>query len=89
MKQYDLDDRGIWTEPETAEDARHPEILLAIEGAIEWQDDRPRLDWDEVWDRAEGYHLSDGTRLSLPGDLDSPVYRVLRAHGRKFRNALS
>lgn len=89
MKTFDLDGR-TWTEPETPEEARRPDILQAIEWAVEWQDSEPRVDWERVWDRAEGTTLQDGTLLALPsGDVDGPVYRALKAHGRKHRNSLT
>jgi hypothetical protein len=88
MRHITDSDGDAWTEPEAAADLTD-EILAAMRESLEWQDNQPRVDWDQVWDRMEGTRLADGTRLSLPTDTSSPVYRRLMAEGRKWRAALS
>jgi len=88
MRHITDDEGQAWTEPETAADLTE-EMLAALRDSLEWQDNAPRVDWDEVWDRLDGTRLVDGTRLSLPTDTSSPVYRRLTSEGRKWRAALA
>lgn len=86
MRRWDICGKA-YAEPETAEEALRPDIIASLESALEWQDHDPRVDWGDVWDRMEGDTLDDGTRLTLPGSLESPVFRALKRHGRAFRAA--
>jgi len=88
VKRITDDEGQEWQEPETAADLTE-EVMAALRDSLEWQDSSPRVDWDRVWDRMDGTRLADGTRLSLPTDTDSPVYRRLTAEGRKWRAALA
>lgn len=88
MKKFVVAGR-TYSEPKTADEARRADVIASLESALEWQDNEPRVDWEEVWDRMEGDTLSDGTRLALPSNLSSPVFRALQKQGRAFRAQLT
>lgn len=49
-----------------------------------WYQDRT-IDWENVWDRADGSELEDGTKLDFGEDLDSPAMRKIKNRIRKDR----
>lgn len=71
-----------WTEVKSVEDITD-EIAAMVRGVVEGWYPTGRIDWGNVWDRIERYPLDDGTKLSLPGDLASPVFKRLKEIGRK------
>lgn len=62
------------------------EILTVAEATEEWFGD-DQIDWDDFWDRMDGYILTDGTRLDLGGSNDSPAMRKIKKHIRNLRKA--
>lgn len=62
------------------------EILRAAEDVHDayFADDK-RVDWEDLWDRLDGYRLDDNTRLDLPDQLDSPVFTALKKHLKQHR----
>lgn len=87
MKRFEINGEQ-YTEFETREDIT-PDLIEALEHAVEWQDDRPRVAWGEVWDRMERHRLPDGSKVALPSDTDASVFTALKRHGRAFRDQLS
>ena len=63
----------------TEKDQVTEEILAAAEDTETWFGD-DRIDWEDFWDRLDGYYLLDGTRLDLGSTLDSPAMRRIRRH---------
>jgi hypothetical protein len=55
------------------------EILAAAEETETWFGD-DRIDWEDFWDRLDGYYLRDGTQLDLGGSLNSGAMRKIRRH---------
>lgn len=43
-----------------------------------------RIDWEDAWDRLEGTHFADGSRLEW-GENDTPAMRKIQAGVRKAR----
>lgn len=56
------------------------EIIDIMLGVVEgW------IDWEDVWDRAKGAELADGTELDFGTDLDSPAMRNIKERIRALR----
>lgn len=59
------------------------EILDVVREVIEGWYNEGRIDWPDVWDRAEGAELADGSILDLGTDLVAPalvkIQRIIRA----------
>lgn len=62
------------------------EILAAAEETESWFGD-DRIDWDDFWDRLDGYHLADGTMINLGGTLDTQAMRKIKRHILNYRKA--
>lgn len=77
-----MSDKAEWTEVESVEDITD-EIAAMVRSVIEGYYATGRIDWEDVWDRIERYPLDDGTKLSLPGDLASPVFKKLKEIGKE------
>lgn len=62
------------------------EILRAAEDVHDgYFADERRVDWEELWDRLDGYYLEDQSRIDLPSDLESPVFAALKKHLKHHR----
>lgn len=66
-----------YTSPQTEADVTE-EMVEIVSGIIDGWYSEGRIDWGNVWDRADGAPLDDGTRLDLPMDLGNPVYKALK-----------
>ena len=71
-----------YTSPTTADDVTE-EMVEIVRGILEGWYNEGRIDWEDVWDRAERIPLDDGTELDLPQDLGSPVYKALKKRARE------
>lgn len=69
--------KATYTAPRAAEDVTNEMVDIVREIISGWHSEG-RIDWEDVWDRADGAYLDDGTKLDLPQDLLSPVYATLR-----------
>lgn len=54
------------------------EIIDIVLGVVEGWYNEGRIDWEDVWERAEGAELADGTELDFGTDLDSPAMRKIK-----------
>lgn len=63
----------------TEKDQVTEEILAAAEETEAWFGD-DRIDWEDFWDRLDGYYLNDGTQLDLGGSLNSAAMKKIRRH---------
>jgi hypothetical protein len=75
-----------YTTPQTAKDVTE-EMLETVRDIVEgWYNDGP-IDWEDVWNRADGTRLDDGTYLDMGDTNDSPamrkIQRVIRAERRE------
>lgn len=50
-----------------------------------WYGESGRIDWDDVWDRLDGFTLADDTVLDLGSDLNSPALRAIKRYVYKER----
>ncbi len=56
-----------WTELVTAGDVTEEVLKAAFETAEDWYPGNERIDWDRLFDKLDGYQLSDGTLLTATG----------------------
>lgn len=61
-------------------------ILRIAEETEEWFGD-DQIEWDEFWDRMDGYHLPDGSVLDMGPSNDSAAMRRIKKHIRALRRA--
>lgn len=61
------------------------EIIDIVLDVVEGWYSEGRIDWEDVWDRAEGADLEDGTELDFGADLDSPAMREIKKRIRALR----
>lgn len=91
QRKTSTDHQGIkrtWVIPETPGEITD-EMMAVVIYAVEWQDDEPRIDYDDLWDRIESSSLPDGTYIGLPSATDDPIYAHLRRIARKHRADLT
>ena len=65
------------------------EILDAAQEVEEsWFADEPRIDWDNFWDRLDGYEIAshEGRELDLGSETDTPAMRRIQRHIRDLRS---
>jgi hypothetical protein len=73
-----------WTAPSTAADIT-PELVRIVADVLEgWYPEGP-VDWPDVWDRADGAVLDDGTTLDLGCDMRSAALTELRKQAKALR----
>jgi hypothetical protein len=63
------------------------EIVGIVWGKVEGWYDGKRIDWEDVWDRADGALLDDGTYLDLGDALDSPALSEIQKRIIAMRRA--
>ena len=73
-----------YTSPKTAEDVTEEMVDLVRNILDGWYQDT-RINWGDVWDRAEGTELADGTRLDMGTDLMSPALKEIKRQIRADR----
>jgi len=61
------------------------EIIDIVLDVVEGWYNEGRIDWEDVWDRAKGAELADGTELDFGTDLDSPAMRKIKERIRALR----
>ncbi|MFH9731943.1 hypothetical protein [Streptomyces sp. NPDC017260] len=71
-------------EVRTAEDVT-PEVIEIIQGIVEGWYDSGRIDWEDVWDRAEKQQLEDGRELDFGSDLASLAQEKIKKEIRAWR----
>lgn len=60
------------------------EVLDMVETITDGWFSDVRIDWEEVWDRLEGYELEDGSYPEIP-DMDNPAIRKIKKYIRDLR----
>lgn len=80
-----ISDESAWTSPRSADDVTDEMVALAV-SVIEGRYDTGRIEWDDVWDRMDGFELADGTLLDLGDSLTSPALLELKQRVRSARS---
>lgn len=77
-------DSPKWTTLHTAEDVTDEilEIAVNITDGFYAGDS---IDWLDVWDRMDNVELTDGTRLDVGEDVDTPALRKIKNQVRHLR----
>lgn len=71
--------------PVTAADVSEEILDYAEETTDAWFPDGP-IEWEDIWDRMEGYEFKDGTILSWGDEFDTPAMRKVQRYIRKIRS---
>lgn len=74
-----------WVVPVTADDVTQEILDYAEQTTDAWFPDGP-IEWEDVWDRMEGYEFSDGKKLSWGDEFGTPAMNKVQRYIRKIRS---
>ncbi|MEV7675069.1 hypothetical protein [Streptomyces sp. NPDC088752] len=83
-KYWDRNGLIRFTQPESADDVTEEMVEIVSEKVNGWYSEG-RIDWQDVWERADGARLEDGSLLDLGTDLGSQALKRLKREALKRR----